>query len=434
MSIHRDWILLQKTFPDKTRYLIHCVRHIVKKTTPLLKDLLMIVILQEGFSKFIVLKTVELYAKVTRKSIEPIFFPHDINRIIQCIQHQKYLVNTTSFVSFLNFIASPQHKLFFEYLQQQKKHSALLLSGGASLGFYHIGVVQSLLKNNLLPRIISGSSAGSLTTQFIGTHTDDEISDMFNNIQFRHDYLDLSMKDSIFNTQHFHEVIRSNSGDLTFLEAYYKTGRIINIVVTLESDHSIRHLNYKTSPHVLVWSAAAASCSIPLCFCPCKLWYKDCHGKIYCQDETYVDGSILADLPMQHLKKQFHIDHCIISQVNLLSICNFYSDNYCFKIVKNVFYAVLQEICLFYKKDYLFHAFEQPFEGGINDVTITPWLGRVDFLDVLISMFHNPTRDCLKKMICIAQEATDSKKSIIYSYTEIDLCLSHHMHKKNIFF
>ncbi|MEM6544150.1 MAG: DUF3336 domain-containing protein, partial [Pseudomonadota bacterium] len=40
--------------------------------------------------------------------------------------------------------------------------SALLLSGGGVLGFYHLGVVKTLLEQNLLPRVISGSSAGAL--------------------------------------------------------------------------------------------------------------------------------------------------------------------------------------------------------------------------------------------------------------------------------
>ena len=39
--------------------------------------------------------------------------------------------------------------------------SALMLSGGGALGFYHLGVVKTLLQQGLLPRVISGSSAGA---------------------------------------------------------------------------------------------------------------------------------------------------------------------------------------------------------------------------------------------------------------------------------
>jgi TAG lipase/steryl ester hydrolase/phospholipase A2/LPA acyltransferase len=49
--------------------------------------------------------------------------------------------------------------------------SALMLSGGGVLGFYHLGVVKSLLERKLLPRVISGSSAGSMIAGVLGTHT-----------------------------------------------------------------------------------------------------------------------------------------------------------------------------------------------------------------------------------------------------------------------
>ena len=50
--------------------------------------------------------------------------------------------------------------------------SALMLSGGGVLGFYHLGVVKTLLDEGLLPRVISGSSAGSIVAGALGTHTD----------------------------------------------------------------------------------------------------------------------------------------------------------------------------------------------------------------------------------------------------------------------
>lgn len=37
-----------------------------------------------------------------------------------------------------------------------------MLSGGGSFGFWHFGVVRALFEANLLPRVVSGSSAGSI--------------------------------------------------------------------------------------------------------------------------------------------------------------------------------------------------------------------------------------------------------------------------------
>jgi hypothetical protein len=48
------------------------------------------------------------------------------------------------------------------------QHYARRLSGGAFLGFYHMGVVRALWTEGLLPRVISGASAGSIMTAIIG--------------------------------------------------------------------------------------------------------------------------------------------------------------------------------------------------------------------------------------------------------------------------
>ena len=42
------------------------------------------------------------------------------------------------------------------------RRTALLLSGGAAFGFKHVGVLKALHGQRLLPRIISGTSAGSI--------------------------------------------------------------------------------------------------------------------------------------------------------------------------------------------------------------------------------------------------------------------------------
>ena len=58
---------------------------------------------------------------------------------------------------------------FFNETRHSYGRSALLLSGGAALGFYHIGVVKTLMQNRLMPRVLGGSSAGSIVCAMIGT-------------------------------------------------------------------------------------------------------------------------------------------------------------------------------------------------------------------------------------------------------------------------
>ena len=51
---------------------------------------------------------------------------------------------------------------FFKGLRRSFGNTAMLLSGGATLGLGHVGVLKCLFENHLLPRIISGSSSGSI--------------------------------------------------------------------------------------------------------------------------------------------------------------------------------------------------------------------------------------------------------------------------------
>ena len=46
---------------------------------------------------------------------------------------------------------------FFWETRQSYGRTALVLSGGGSLGMYHLGVVRELASLNLLPRVLSGA-------------------------------------------------------------------------------------------------------------------------------------------------------------------------------------------------------------------------------------------------------------------------------------
>ena len=57
---------------------------------------------------------------------------------------------------------------FFRRASQCFGRTALMLSGGGQLGHFHMGVLKAMIENNLLPNVISGSSAGSIFTAFGG--------------------------------------------------------------------------------------------------------------------------------------------------------------------------------------------------------------------------------------------------------------------------
>jgi len=218
--------------------------------------------------------------------------------------------------------------------RQSFGRSALLLSGGATFGMSHIGVLKALYESKLLPRIISGASAGSIVCSVLCTRKDDEVPDLI----ARFPYGDLGvfegqnegLSDHIrrlltegnwADISNLTRVMRHWLGDLTFQEAYNRTRRICNICVSSASIYELpRLLNYVTAPNVMIWSAVAASCSVPLIFQAAPLLVKDpatgAHVPWNPTPQRWIDGSVDNDLPMTRLAEMFNVNHFIVSQVN----------------------------------------------------------------------------------------------------------------------
>jgi TAG lipase / steryl ester hydrolase / phospholipase A2 / LPA acyltransferase len=148
--------------------------------------------------------------------------------------------------------------------------SALLLSGGGTFGMTHIGVVKCLWESKLLPRIISGASAGSIVCSVLCTRTDEELPDTMKEFCYGDLHVFGDAKEetflrkaarfakygALFDINHLKRVMRGLLGDLTFQEAYNRTRRILNISVSTASVHELpRLLNYITAPNVIIWSA-----------------------------------------------------------------------------------------------------------------------------------------------------------------------------------
>jgi hypothetical protein len=64
---------------------------------------------------------------------------------------------------------------FFKKASKSFGRSALCLSGGATFGYYHLGVVKALVEHDVLPKVITGTSAGSLIAAFVCVRTDEEL-------------------------------------------------------------------------------------------------------------------------------------------------------------------------------------------------------------------------------------------------------------------
>lgn len=74
--------------------------------------------------------------------------------------------------------------------------------------------------------------------------------------------------------------LRKLLADITFLEAYERTNRFLNVTVTAaDTNEPPRMLNYMTAPNVLVWSAVACSSAFPGLFPAQELLARDRDGR-----------------------------------------------------------------------------------------------------------------------------------------------------------
>jgi hypothetical protein len=181
-------------------------------------------------------------------------------------------------VSAINFVAARDCKIGLQPRLQwmlEARHShgktALLLSGGASFGLYHLGVVKALHRAGLLPKILAGSSAGSIMAAMVATRANDQemealFDGTFSNATFsqafdqkgslRRKVTRFFTTGRLFDIGKLGAILRAQLGDVTFLEAFQASGRILNITVSPASScDSAMLLNHITAPDVLVWSA-----------------------------------------------------------------------------------------------------------------------------------------------------------------------------------
>lgn len=188
------------------------------------------------------------------------------------------------------------------------------------MGNYHFGAVKALLENDLLPNIISGTSAGSVIGAMICTRTDEELlRDMKPEV--------LQPKMSLFESswgQRLARVYRHGTmfdqddwckrvrwftcDDMTFEEAYKKTGRVFCVTLSATSKKAPPVLiNYITAPNVVIASAVVASASVPGFVNAMRLQVKDENGIV--RNQTKCDEV-----------RPIHFDSIIINGLAFLTL------------------------------------------------------------------------------------------------------------------
>ncbi len=231
--------------------------------------------------------------------------------------------------------------------------TSLLLQGGAMVSMCHLGVVKALFEQRLLPRIITGTSTGALIAALVCVAKDEDLPgvleathiniDAFTRSRNGHtaDGLSSWYSSSFFKTMHrryqryrtshhvfdidvLKECTEANLGDITFEEAYKKTGRILNITIAMaEVAGTPQLLNYITAPHVLVRSAAVASIATSKAmYAPVRILCRNPAGEHvmyfaadYSQkDNNHRRSTVHPEAPLTRIGELFNVNHFIISQ------------------------------------------------------------------------------------------------------------------------
>ncbi|HET8881397.1 MAG TPA: DUF3336 domain-containing protein [Solimonas sp.] len=214
---------------------------------------------------------------------------------------------------------------FFKRTATSFGRSALMLSGGGTLGMFHLGVIKALHGQKLLPRVLSGASAGSIIASAVAVRSDDELDAMFEPGGLDLDafqslgWREIIRGGAVMDSAQLERCLDANIGDLTFVEAFDRTHRIVSITVSpAEAHQQGRLLNYLTAPHVLLRKAVLASCAVPGIFTPVQLEARNYANEIvpYLPNQRWIDGTLSSDLPMLRLARLHNVNHYVVSQTN----------------------------------------------------------------------------------------------------------------------
>ncbi|DBA89645.1 TPA: hypothetical protein ACH3X2_004537 [Trebouxia sp. C0005] len=321
--------------------------------------------------------------------------------------------------------------------------TALVLSGGGALGAFHLGVCKSLFQHGLLPRVMAGSSVGSIVAAIVATRNDEMLRDLFKHMsefdlsffsnstasQFIRHFL---LKGTLQDIEVLQKRLRRLLGDLTFLEAFNLSGRVLNVAVcAADTNEPPRVLNYLTGPNVVVWSAVACSSAFPYLFKPQELLSKNEQGAVVSYtpeaekeaSRRWRDGSLEEDLPMRTLSEMFNVNYFLVSQTNPHIVPALNMKRRLNRKLGNLLETEwkhrcnqLQQVLPYWIPSKWLKVLSQPWEGDVTMVLPSTY-------SQIKKAVTNPSKKDLQIACLQGEQSTWAKLSAIQSNCGIEVCL-----------
>lgn len=166
-----------------------------------------------------------------------------------------------------------------------KYETGIVLSGGGTRGFSHLGVLQALNEAGIYPDAVSGTSAGAIAGVFYAEgYKPSEILKIFAGNK-RSDYLSFTVpKDSLMEMSGLYRILNKYISSRNF-----KDLKIPLFVTATDLNHG--KPRYFSSGELI--DVIIASCSLPVLFKP-----------IIIDDIEYLDGGIMDNFPVSPLQKK----------------------------------------------------------------------------------------------------------------------------------
>jgi len=167
---------------------------------------------------------------------------------------------------------------------KKKYNTGLVLSGGGTRGFAHLGVLKALEEHNIKPDIIAGVSAGSIAGAFYADgKSPGEALELLANHKLL-DYLELTIpkKTGLVGMKGFEKTLKEHLNAKTFEELK------IPLIVFAVNMNTAEYVRFDKGDLI---TAVKASSSIPVVFPPVEI---DGH--------QYLDGGIINNFPIEPLE------------------------------------------------------------------------------------------------------------------------------------